>query len=115
MPLAATWSMAPDTVDYGEWKTGIRAEGATFGSFSFVQKFASALAGAMAGFILTAVGYVPNAAQSKATLDGILHMLTTIPAVCNIICIVIIIFYNLSDKKVREIVSETNSKRQLAQ
>jgi len=112
LPLAATWAMVPDTVDWGEWKTGFRAEGATFGAFSFVQQLASAIAGALAGFILTFVGYVPNAVQTPAARAGISHMLTTIPAVCNIICIVIILFYSLSEKKVIEIVKETNAKRE---
>lgn len=104
-PLSATWSMAPDTVDYGEWKMGIRAEGVSFGAFSFVQKLASALAGSLAGVILTVVGYVANAQQTPRALDGIMHMLSTIPAACCAVCFVIMLFYQLNTKKMNEIVT----------
>ena len=89
-PLSATWSMAPDAVDFGEWKMGIRAEGVTFGAFSFVQKFASALAGSLA-------------------LNGILHMLSTIPAVCCAICFAIMLFYGLNTEKMNQIVTELST------
>lgn len=104
-PLTATWSMAPDAVDFGEWKTGIRAEGVTFGAFSFVQKFASALAGSLAGVILTVAGYVANTEQTPRALSGILHMLSTIPGACCAICFVIMLFYQLNTGKMGEIVS----------
>jgi len=104
-PLSATWSMAPDAVDYGEWKMGIRAEGVSFGAFSFVQKLASALAGSLAGVILTVAGYVANAKQTPQALNGILHMLSTIPAVCCAICFVIMLFYQLNTKKMNDIVT----------
>lgn len=108
-PLSATWSMAPDAVDFGEWKMGIRAEGVTFGAFSFVQKFASALAGSLAGVILTIAGYVANAQQTPQALNGILHMLSTIPAVCCAICFVIMLFYGLNTEKMNQIVAELST------
>ncbi len=29
------WALVPDTVDYGEWKTGIRAEGSVYTGYTF--------------------------------------------------------------------------------
>jgi sugar (glycoside-pentoside-hexuronide) transporter len=109
IPLVATWSMAPDTVDYCEWKTGIRAEGTTFGAFSFVQKLASAIAGALSAAILAATGYIANTVQTQAALNGINSMMTLIPAACCVICIVIMAFYNLDAKKMETILATLQS------
>ncbi|NJS13454.1 MAG: MFS transporter [Sphingopyxis sp.] len=62
------WSMMPDTVEFGEWKSGIRSEGAVFGFVSLIQKGALGLAAAMLGELLSAIGYRANAAQSAETL-----------------------------------------------
>ena len=65
------WSMLPDTVEYGEWKTGTRSEGAIFGLISFTQKIAFGLGTGLIGVMLDHVGYVANHAQSSETLHGI--------------------------------------------
>jgi len=38
-----TWALEADTVEYGEWKTGIRTEGATYAAFSFTRKVGQAV------------------------------------------------------------------------
>jgi glucuronide carrier protein len=58
--FAVFWSMLSDTVEFGEWKTGIRAEGGTFSIASFVIKVASAVAGGLLALILARTGYVPQ-------------------------------------------------------
>lgn len=68
------WSMLPDTVEYGEWKTGTRGEGAIFGLIAFSQKVALGIGTGMIGILLDAMGYVANRPQSPATLRGIVMM-----------------------------------------
>ena len=34
------WSIVPDTVEYGEWRTGVRAEAFVFGFVTLIQKIA---------------------------------------------------------------------------
>jgi GPH family glycoside/pentoside/hexuronide:cation symporter len=68
------WSMLPDTVEYGEWKTGVRSEGAIFGLISFAQKVALGVGTGSVGLLLDQFGYVANAAQSATTLHGIVAM-----------------------------------------
>ncbi|MEH0194205.1 MFS transporter [Caulobacter sp. CCNWLY153] len=65
------WSMLPDTVEYGEWKTGVRTEGAIFGLISFAQKVALGVGTGMIGVMLGQFGYVANAVQTPRTLHGI--------------------------------------------
>jgi GPH family glycoside/pentoside/hexuronide:cation symporter len=65
------WSMMPDTVEYGEWKSGVRSEGAVFGMVSLIQKAALGLAAAILGELLSQIGYRANQAQSADTLDSL--------------------------------------------
>lgn len=68
------WALVPDTVDYGEWKTGIRAEGSVYTGYTFSRKISAALAG-FAGIMLTQIGYIPNIAQSDTTLLGLRQLI----------------------------------------
>lgn len=69
------WALVPDTVDYGEWKTGIRAEGSVYTGYTFSRKISAALAGFLPGIMLTQIGYIPNIAQSDATLLGLRQLI----------------------------------------
>lgn len=63
------WSMMPDTVEFGEWKSGVRSEGAVFGFVSLIQKAALGLAAALLGELLSVIGYRANAPQTSETLE----------------------------------------------
>lgn len=78
-PLA--FSMYADCADYTEWKTGRRATAMTFSAATFSQKLGGALAAAIIGWVLAAMGYVANEAQSGASQLGIALLLTVIPGV----------------------------------
>jgi GPH family glycoside/pentoside/hexuronide:cation symporter len=55
---------------------------------------------------------VPDAAQQSAeTIFGEHIMISLFPAVCSILAFVGMLFYPLSDKKVKEISEELNLKR----
>ncbi len=98
------WSMLPDTVEYGQWKTGIRSESLIFGFVSFSQKAALALGAFVLGLLLEAVGYVANTDPSEATLNGLITIMTLIPAGGIIATMVLIAFYPLNAKRHQEIV-----------
>lgn len=72
--ILSFWSMLPDTVEYGEWKTGTRGEGAIFGLIAFSQKVALGLGTGMIGILLDAMGYVANKPQAPETLHGIVML-----------------------------------------
>jgi GPH family glycoside/pentoside/hexuronide:cation symporter len=67
----AYWSMLPDTVEYGEWKTGVRLESFLFGTFMFVQKMGLGLAAGLFGWALSLAGYSTNAAQASANGEAL--------------------------------------------
>lgn len=73
------WSLIPDTVEVGQWKAGVRAEGAVFGVITLGQKVALGVGIGLTGVLLQASGYVAGAVQAAATQRG-LHLLMTVPA-----------------------------------
>jgi len=105
------WSMYADTADYGEWKFGRRATGLVFSAATFSQKMGWAVGGALAGFVLTMIGFVANIAQDEATLSGIRHMMSTIPAAVAMLVIALSLFYNLNAKLERQIGRELQARK----
>jgi GPH family glycoside/pentoside/hexuronide:cation symporter len=76
------------------------------------QKLGWALGSAMSGWILAVFKYVPEALQQSAeTIFGEHMMISLMPALCCILAFVGMMFYPLSDKKVREISEQLDLKR----
>lgn len=100
-----------DSAVYGEWKTGIKAEGMAFSACSFAQKISMGLSSVVVGWVLTLTGYVANQAQTPAALNGITFLYIGVTLLCTIGQIIIFIFYNLDDKmpQVREELAERNA------
>jgi GPH family glycoside/pentoside/hexuronide:cation symporter len=71
------WAMLPDTVEFGQWKTGIRAEGMLFGLGLLALKLGLGLGSFLLGHALSFINYAPNAAQSASTLNA-LHTMTAL-------------------------------------
>jgi glycoside/pentoside/hexuronide:cation symporter, GPH family len=110
--LPLLWSMFADIVDHQELITGRRATGLIFSSSSMSQKLGWAMGAAMSGWILALFNYAPEAAaQSAQTIFGEHIMISLMPAVCCILAFVGMLFYPLSDKKVKEISEQLNLKR----
>ena len=110
--LPLLWSMFADIVDHQELKTGRRATGLIFSSSSMSQKLGWALGSALSGWILAVFKYAPNAVeQSAQTLFGEHIMISLMPALCCVLAFVGMMFYPLSDKKVKEISEQLEVKR----
>lgn len=110
--LPLLWSMFADIVDHQELITGRRATGLIFSSSSMSQKLGWALGSAMSGWILAVFKYAPDAVQqSSETLFGEHIMISLMPAVCCVLAFVGMLFYPLSDKKVKEISEQLELKR----
>ncbi|MEI4509379.1 glycoside-pentoside-hexuronide (GPH):cation symporter [Sphingopyxis sp. CCNWLW253] len=75
----AYWGMLPDTVEYGEWKNGLRREGSLFGVALLFQKVALGLGAGLFGVALDSVGFAANQHQSAATIDGMRAIMVLIP------------------------------------
>lgn len=110
--LPLLWSMFADIVDHQELLTGRRATGLIFSSSSMSQKLGWALGSAMSGWILALFKYAPEAMeQSAQTVFGEHMMISLVPAFCCILAFIGMMFYPLTDKRVKEIAEELNLKR----
>lgn len=104
------WSLVPDTIEYGELKTGKRREGITYSIIGFFFKFGMALGGLVPGVVLSMTGYVANTSQTSQALYGIRSINGVIPVVLTIAMLVLIKMYPLNEKKCREVINELRSR-----
>ncbi|MDR1527818.1 MAG: MFS transporter [Dysgonamonadaceae bacterium] len=110
--LPLLWSMFADIVDHQEWTTGRRAAGLVFSSSSMSQKLGWALGASLGGWILAWFQYDPELAQQTMhTVFGERLMISLIPALCCVLAFIGMMFYPLSDKRVKEIAEALEAKR----
>jgi glucuronide carrier protein len=107
-----SFALQPDTVEYGEWRTGARSEGATYSVFSFTRKVGQALGAAAASYTIGIGGYVAGAAiQPAGAVDAIRVAAGFIPAAFILGAIAVMTAYPLTDERFREIVREVAGRR----
>jgi glucuronide carrier protein len=107
------WALEADTVEYGEWRTGVRTEGITYALFSFTRKTGQAIGGAVGAYALALGGYAAGAPeQTEAALWGIRVGTGIVPAVCAVAAALIMLAYPLTDTRHAEIVAEIAARRQ---
>ena len=92
------WSMLPDTVEYGQWRSRVRDEGIVFGLSQLISKAGSGLGVGMIGVVLSAIGYTAGVDQSAETLQGIQASAFLIPAVASALSAFVILFYPLDSQ-----------------
>ena len=108
----STWSTLPDTVEYGQWKTGIRSESVIFGAVAFAQKLALGVATLIAGLLLDSFGYKANTEQTETALTGLKMMISLIPFIMALICLVIVQRYRLDQRMHARIKAEISARPQ---
>ena len=92
--MTLPFSMLADTVDYGEWKRGVRAAGlltAIGGAFCF--KVGAGLGGAVPMWLLHAGGYLEGKEQSPAAVAALDWGIVGVPAVCFALALLPALFY----------------------
>lgn len=106
------WALVSDTVEYGEWKTGIRGEGSVYTGYTFSRKISAALAGFLPGIMLTQIGYVPNVVQSPGTLLGLRQLIFLWPCGLAIAAAFTMgCFYKLNEARFALIVEEIGKRK----
>lgn len=109
---ALMFSMQADTVDYGEWKAGIRSEGGSYSILSLIRKIGQGVGGWLGLAVMGAMGYVAMApAQTDEALQGIRVSAGLIPAVLAVLALLVIIAYPLDAKLHARVVSDLNERR----
>lgn len=98
-----TWSMYADAADYNEWRNGRRATAMTFSAATFAQKLGGSLGSAGMLWVLAAIGYAANEAQSGASQTGIALLQTAIPGVFALIAVFVLRYYTLTGSQLEKI------------
>lgn len=92
--MAMPFSILSDSVDYGEWKSGVRAAGLlTAIGAAFCLKAGSGLGAAIPAWILARTHYVPNGVQGSQALAGIQLNIVWLPALAYAAALVPVFFY----------------------
>lgn len=108
------WGTIPDTVEYGQWKTGIRAPGSIYSACTFANKLAQGASGWILGIVLTVIGYSQGSAvQATGVLQGIYWSNALVLIIGGILGAAAVIPYKLSKKVYDGIVEELEEKRVL--
>lgn len=104
--------MIVDTVDYGEWKSGVRAQGLLTASSAFGVKFGMGIGGALSAWLLALGGYIPGAEQSSSALFAIDLNYIWIPTICYILAFVALLFYKL-DKQEKQMLADLEERHRM--
>ena len=92
-------AMVIDCMDYGEWKTGKRSEGAVAATQSVCSKIGAALGVGLAGLLMGLAGYNGSLeVQSSAANSMIIALSSWVPASFCIVEFVMLKFYGLEEK-----------------
>ncbi|RBL88893.1 MFS transporter [Chitinophaga flava] len=105
------WSMYADIADYSEWKNNRRATGLIFSSSSMAQKFGWTIGGALTGWLLACFGFQANSIQEHSTRQGIVLMLSFLPAAGSLLSILFIALYPLSENRIAAITLELAARK----
>jgi glucuronide carrier protein len=109
---ALIFALQADTVEYGEWRSGVRAEGASYSVLSFMRKAGQGIGGAAAAYTIGLGGYVSGAGvQSDAAVNSIRIAAGIVPAFAVAAAAAVILAYPLTEKAFRNLVAELAERR----
>jgi Na+/melibiose symporter-like transporter len=113
--MAMPFSVLSDSVDYGEWKSGVRAAGfLTAIGAAFCLKAGSGLGGALPAWILNSFSYVPNAVQTPHALTGIKLSFVWLPAAAYALAALPVLFYHRYERLEPHIREQLTERRRLS-
>jgi len=96
-----TWAMVSDCIDYQQWKTGTREEGAVYACYSLFRKFAQGIGASLVPLTMTWVGYdealkgaqLPGVPEKMKQMSALLLLIGTV-----LMCVSLLFVYNLDNK-----------------
>jgi len=104
------YSLIYDCCDIYELATGERKEGSIMAVSGLSQTIASALGGLVFGMMLTFIGY-DSANITEETLQGILTLVTIVPAIAAIASLLVLSLYKVTPKRFQDVQDALNDRR----
>lgn len=113
--FSVMYAFVIDTMDYGQWKTGIRLESTLQSGLNIGMNIGVGLAPGLSGWMMSMSGYDGLAAsQPQSAINVINFCATWVPVIFAVLLVAVIWFYDL-DKKYPQIVKELRERKQAAQ
>ncbi|MCL3859283.1 MFS transporter [Pediococcus pentosaceus] len=112
LACAMPFAMLADTVDFGEWKTGIRASGfLTAVGSAFCIQLGSGFGSFIPSKIMAAAGFVANKTQTAASLSSIRFCFIWLPIIVYAVSGAIMLFYFKYEKMEPQIKEDLEKRR----
>lgn len=99
-------SIQADVIDFDEFHTGERKEGAYFAAWNFVFKSAYGITLMLTGYVLQAAGFVPNAEQTETVKFALKCMYAVYPFVCYSFGALILTRFSLNESEYKQVRAE---------
>ena len=105
------YGLVADTIDYGEWKTGTKAEGVGMAALTFVTKISNGLAGVIIGWAIQLGKYDAAAAvQTSSAVMALKVCFSYLPLLFCVLGVILMLFYDL-DKIFPQIQADLQARR----
>ena len=115
--IGTLFAMIADTIEYGEWKSGVRTEGLVYSASSFGGKLGNGLGAAIVSISLSIGGYAARSVeglgptgQTESTLNAIRFVYIWVPIVLLIGMGIIMLFFKL-DREYPIILEELKARK----
>ncbi|NEY74165.1 MFS transporter [Bacillus mesophilus] len=110
--LALLFAMINDTIEYGEYKTGLRTEGLVNSGASFGIKVGTGLGLALIGWLLAFGNYAPGADEQSALATQMIYALNIyVPLGLAIVQVILVYMFKL-DKEYPEILAQLQKRKE---
>lgn len=109
------WAMIPDVVDWGEYNTGVRANGLAQAAVQLMNQFGQALGQSLPVAVIGALGYVANQAQTPAVNGAIVVLRWVVPCVLMAFVFIFAKMYRLTDERSLAISEELRRRHEAAE
>jgi glucuronide carrier protein len=107
-----TWALIADTVEYGEWKTGVRVQGINYALLAATRKLGMGFGGGAVAFFLAWGGYASAApVQADGALLAIRAAAGLLPAFLVLAAAGAMYWYRLTDERHAELVAGLQDSR----
>jgi GPH family glycoside/pentoside/hexuronide:cation symporter len=103
-------SIQADVIDYDEYRSRQRKEGAYFAAWNFVFKTSSGLTLMLTGVVLDAAGFVPNQEQAEGTKFALRALYALFPMACYLVGALIFSRFSLDEAEHRRIRAELDAR-----